>query len=73
MDALNIIYRLKEIFGPTERYLSTNVDKVQLKYGQVVWSTNCIDYLKRSIDNVYNSIGVDNTELNNYEDRHRPY
>ena len=73
MDALNIIYRLKEIFGPTERYLSTNADKVQLKYGQVVWSTNCIDYLNRSIDNVYNSIGVDNTELNNYEDRHRPY
>ena len=73
MDALDIIYRLKEIFGPTDRYLSTNVDKVQLKDGRVVWSTNCIDYLNRSIDNADNSIGVDNMELNNYGDRHRPY
>ena len=73
IDALNMIYRLNEVFGPTDQYLSTNVDKVQLKDGRVVWSTKCIDYLKRSIDNVENSIGVDNTKLNNYGDRHRPY
>ena len=26
MDASNMIYWLKEVFGPTDRYLSTNVD-----------------------------------------------
>ena len=44
-----------------------------MKDERVVWSTNCVDYLKREIDNVDNSIGVDKTELNNYGDRHRPY
>ena len=48
-DALNMIYWLKEGFGPPERYLSTNVEKVQLKDGRVVWYTNCVDYLKREI------------------------
>ena len=33
MDALNTIYRLKEVFGSPDRYLGTNVEKVQLKYG----------------------------------------
>ena len=46
MDALNMIYRLKEGFGPPDRYLGANVEKVQLKDGQVVWSTKCIDNLK---------------------------
>ena len=44
-----------------------------MKDGRVVWSTNCVDYLIRSIDNVDNSIGVDNTTLNNYGDSHRTY
>ena len=48
MDTLNIIYPLKEGFGPPDRYLRTNVEKVQLKGGLVVWSTNCVDYLNIS-------------------------
>ena len=32
-DALNMIYRLKEGFGPPDRYLGANVEKVQLKDG----------------------------------------
>ena len=50
MDALNIIYRLKEGFGPPDRYLGANVEKLQLKDGQVVWSTKCVDYLKIAIE-----------------------
>ena len=32
MYALNMIYRLREGFGPPDQYLGANVDKVQLKY-----------------------------------------
>ena len=73
MNTLNMIYRLKEGFGTPDRYLGENVEKVQLKDGQFVWSTNCVDYLKSAIDNVDNSLGVDNMALNNYGDGNRPY
>ena len=49
-----MIYRLKEGFGPPYQYLGANVEKVQLKDGRVVWSTNCVDYLKIAIKNVDN-------------------
>ena len=49
MDALNMIYWLNEGFVAPERYLGENVEKVQLKDGQVVWSTKCVDYLKRAM------------------------
>ena len=38
-----------------------------------VLSTNCVDYLKSAIDNVDNSLGVDNMAINNYRDGYRPY
>ena len=72
MIALNMIYQLMEGFGPSDQYLGANVDNEQLEDGQVVWSTNCIDYLKITIGNVNNSLGVDNTEFNNYGDMHMP-
>ena len=43
MDVLNVIYRLKEGFGPPDRYLGSNVEKVHLKDGRVVWSINCAE------------------------------
>ena len=49
MDALNVIYQLKEGFGPPHRYLGANIWKVQLKDGRFVWSTNCVAYLKSAI------------------------
>ena len=73
MDALNMIYRLTEGFGPPDRYLGANVEKVQLKDGRVVWSTKFVDYLNRAIENVDNSLGVDKTALNNYGYGHMPY
>ena len=73
MIALNMIYQLMEGFGPSDQYLGANVDNEQLEDRQVVWSTNCIDYLKITIGNVNNSLGVDNTEFNNYGDMHMPY
>ena len=72
MDALNIIYWLKEGFGSPDRYLGTNVEKLKLKYGLVVWSTNCVDYLNSAIDNFDNSLGVDKKTIKNYGDRYRP-
>ena len=44
-----------------------------MKDGRFVWCTKCVDYLKRAIKNVDNSLGVDKTSLNNYGDGHRPY
>ena len=49
MDALNMIYRLKEGFGPPDRYLGANFEKIQLKDGLVMCSTNSVDYLKSAI------------------------
>ena len=72
MDVLNMIYRLKEGFGLPEQYLGENVEKVKLKDGRVVWSTNCVDYLKSAIENVDNLLGVDKTALNNCVDWHGP-
>ena len=54
MDVLNMIYRLKEGFVPPDQYLGANVEKVQLKDGRVVWSTNYVDYLNITIDDVDN-------------------
>ena len=67
-----MIHRLNEGFVPPDQYLGENVEKVQLKYGQVVWSTNCVDYLKSAIENFDNSLGVDKTELKNFGDGHSP-
>ena len=52
MDALNLIYWLKECFDLPEQYLSANVKNVQLEDGRVVWSTICVDYLKIIIENI---------------------
>ena len=73
MNALNMIYRLKEGFGPPDQYLGANVEKVQLKYGRVVWSTNCVGYLKSAIENFDNLLGVDKAVLKTYGYGHRPY
>ena len=73
MDAFNMIYWLKEVFVLPDQYLGANFDKVQLKYGQVVQSTNCVDYLKSAIENDDNLLGVDKMSLKNYVDGHRPY
>ena len=54
MDSLNMIYRLKEGFGTPDWYLGTTVDKVHLKDRLVAWSTDCVGYLKREIENVDN-------------------
>ena len=73
MDSLNMIYWLEEGFGLPDQYLGANVENIQLKYGRVVCSTNCVDYLKNAIENVDNSFGVDKTALNNDGDGHSPY
>ena len=44
-----------------------------MKDGIVVWSTNCVDYLKSAIENIDNSLGLDKTALKNYGDGHRTY
>ena len=66
MDVLNMIYRLKEVFGPPDRYLGANAEKVQLKDGRFVCSANFVGYLNNAIENIDNSLGVYKTVLKNY-------
>ena len=70
MDALNLIYRLKEGFSPPDQYIGAKFEKVKLEDGQVFWYTSCADYLKRAFDNVNNELGVYKRALNNYRDGH---
>ena len=42
MDALNLVYRLKEVFETTDQYLGANVYKLQFEDIQVVWYTKCV-------------------------------
>ena len=73
MDALNLIYQSNEGFGPHDQYICANVEELQLGDGLFVCSTNRVDYLKRSIETFNNSLGVYNTEINNYGDGHWTY
>ena len=65
IDALNIIYQLKECFGTSDWYLGANVEKLKLEYGQALWYTNCVDYLKITIESVNNFLGDNKTALKN--------
>ena len=73
MDALNLIYLLKVVFGLTDWYLGANVEKIQLLDGWVVSSKNCVDNLNFAIGNINNPFGVDKAALKYYVGGHRPY
>ena len=73
MDVLNMIYQLNEWFGLSDQYLGANFEKLQLKDGQFVCSTNCVDCLKSAIEDNDNSLRLYKTELKKYRDRNRPY
>ena len=68
-----MIYRLEDGFGPPDQYLGANVEKVQLEEGRYVWSTKCVYYLKRAIENVKYTLGVNNIESRKYIDMKWPY
>ena len=68
-----MIHQLNEGFRPPGRYLGANVEKVHLKDGIVLWSNKCVYYLKSTIENVDNSLGLDKTVIKNYGYGHREY
>ena len=41
MLKLNQVYLLKEGFGPPDRYLGANVNKLQLEAVRTIWSMTC--------------------------------
>lgn len=44
INALMKLYLIrKESMGPPNRYLGTNIDRIQTEDGQVMWSTTCVD------------------------------
>ena len=70
IDVLNVIDWLRRGFGPPDRYLGANVDKLKLSHGQVLWFTKCVDYLNSAIGKINNSLVVDKMSLKNYGDGH---
>ena len=70
---LNQIYRLKEGFGPPDRYIGANFDKFQLEYGRTVWSMTCVEYLCGDIKNVDLILECNKAALKYFGGGHRPY
>ena len=73
MLKLNQFYRLKEGFGPSDRYLGANVDKVQLGDGTTVCYMTCVEYLCGGIKNVYLILEGNKVALKSFGDVHRTY
>ena len=73
MLKLNQVYRLKEGFGPPDRYLGANVNKFQLEDGRTVWSMTCVEYLCGAIKNVDLILEGNKAYLKSFGGGHRPY
>ena len=74
MKRLNQVYRLKEGFGPPDRYLGANVEKVQLKNGKECWSMHSGDYLKGAIKGIDDELQSEyNRCLKQYGKGSRPF
>ena len=64
---------MKEVFGPPDIYLGSDVDKVLLEDGITVWSMNCVEYLCGAIKNVDYILEDDKVALKSSGDGHCPY
>ena len=73
MLKLNQVYQLKEGFGPPDRYLGVNIDKVQLEDGITVWSMTCVKYLCGTIKNVDSILEGNKLSLKSSGDGNCPY
>ena len=56
-----VIYWLMEGLGSPDWYLGAKVEKIHLEDGLIVWYTNYVDYLKGTIDNINNLLGMEQT------------
>ena len=73
MKALNTVYRLKDGSGPPERYLGSNIERVQLPDGSTTWSMTCVDYLRAALENIDNTLKESDTSLKSVGDGKRLY
>ena len=70
---LNQVHQLKEFFGSPDRYISANIDKVQLEYGITVWSITCVEYMIGATKNLNFILEGNKSALKSFGDVHRPY
>ena len=70
---LNQDYGPKEGFGPPDRYLVANMDKVQLEDGITVWYMTFIEYLCGAINNVYSILEGNKASPKSFEDGYITY
>ena len=58
--------------GLPERYLGTNIEKIQLEDGHAVWSMICVDYLIGTIQNLDKLFKEDMSILKYFGDDRSP-
>jgi len=73
MAKLGRAYRLKDSVGPSDRYLSGNIEKVQTKDGSVTWIFSCYDYLNDADKQVQEQLSERNLSLKQFGTGLRPY
>ena len=62
MNRLSEVYKLKDgILGEPDRYLSSNIEKVQLDEGSVVWSMTSREYVTNVIQNLEDTLARDSS------------
>ena len=59
MNLLEDKYRIKDKAEAPVRYLGTNIDKMQLSGGDIVWSMSSYDYLSNAITNLEKNLVKD--------------
>ena len=69
---LNQVCGLKEVFWPLDRYIGTNIDKVQLKDGITVWYMAFVEYLRGVTKNLYLILEGNRAALENFGNGHLP-
>ena len=63
MNRLSEVYKLKDgIVGEPDRYLSSNIEKVQLDEGSVVWSMTSREYVTNVIQNLEDTLARDSAQ-----------
>ena len=67
IDALTSIYVMEQgSMGPPERYLGSNIEKVQTQDGKVMWANHSGDYCKSAIVYMEKTLAADEKTLSQY-------
>ena len=63
----------KSSVGRPSRYLGGGIERIQTDYGRIIWSANCIEYVRSAIDIVKKDLSSDPIPLHRRGDGKRPF